>query len=641
MVHKMYWIRLLATAWLVVGASEAGSAAQLSPPLVGADVEAWFDGFVPRALHQGKIAGAVVVVVKDGQVLLKKGYGYADVADNIPVDPDTTLFRPGSVSKLFTWTAVMQLVEQGRLDLDRDVNEYLDFKIPATHPEPVTLRNLMRHMPGFEETARGLYMFDPRGLEPLELYVKNHIPRRIYPPGRIPAYSNYGTSLAGYIVQRVSGEPFHMYVAKHIFGPLGMGHSSFQQPLPPHLLPQMAQGYETRSQDPWPFELFGPSPAGGLSSSGADMARFMISYLQEGQYDGRRIVRPETVHLMYKPAFESPPGVNGMGLGFYHMNRHGLKIVGHGGNTHTFHTQMRLILEHDVGVFVSFNSRGRNGAVFSLIEGLLDGFIDRYFPAAVIPATSTLISSKHGQLAEGLYKTSRRWESSFFSILNLLQDRVTMNDDGTLVVSGVVGINNQPKRWREVEPLVWQELHGPDRLAMMLEDGDVTSVRTDQATALLRAPVWMSSAWNVPLLIGSVVVMLLTVLHLPIATLVRRHYGAARSLEPRDVLAYRLSRAAALVAVLFFAGWAAVFQRLMTNHVEFFNAGSDPWFRLLHLGGLLCMAGTGAIVWNSVRTWQRPSGIGERIWTLVLPVAALATVWFIGAFRLISISLDY
>ena len=119
-----------------------------------ADVEAWLDGFMPYALERGDIAGAVVVVVKDGQVLLQKGYGYADVAKRTPVDPETTLFRPGSVSKLFTWTAVMQLVEQGKLDLDADVNEYLDFEIPARDGKPVTLRQIMTHTAGLEETAR-------------------------------------------------------------------------------------------------------------------------------------------------------------------------------------------------------------------------------------------------------------------------------------------------------------------------------------------------------------------------------------------------------------------------------------------------------------------------------------------------------
>src|SRR5262249_1443685 len=191
------------------------------------DVEAYFDAFFPDALPRAAIPGAVVVVVKDGKVLLEKGYGFSDIKTRAPVDPARTLFRPGSISKLFTWTAVMQLVEQGKLDLDRDVNDYLDFQIPATFPKPITMRNLMTHTAGFEEHIKGLMVDDPARLLPLRTALIDSLPKRIYPPGEVSAYSNYGASLAGYIVQRVSGEKFEEYIAHHIFGPLHMEHSTF------------------------------------------------------------------------------------------------------------------------------------------------------------------------------------------------------------------------------------------------------------------------------------------------------------------------------------------------------------------------------------------------------------------------------
>src|SRR6266550_1093577 len=190
--------------------------------LTKTDAEAWLDGFFPYALQRGDVAGAVVVVVTDGAVLLQKGYGYSDVGERKPVDPERTLFRPGSVSKLFTWTAVMQLVEQGKLDLDADINTYLDFKIPPRQGAPVTLHNLMTHTAGFSETAKDLFVKDTSDLKPLRDYSIAHMPKRIFPPGVTPAYSNYATTLAGYIVQRTSGEPFSDYIDHHIFSPLGM-----------------------------------------------------------------------------------------------------------------------------------------------------------------------------------------------------------------------------------------------------------------------------------------------------------------------------------------------------------------------------------------------------------------------------------
>src|SRR5216684_351792 len=191
------------------------------PPheLTVADATAWLDGFMPMQLEREDIAGAVVLVVKDGKVLLAKGYGYKDVAKKIPVTPDSTLFRPGSISKLFTWTAVMQLVEQGKLDLDRDVNDYIDFKIPATYPQPITLRHIMTHTPGFEETIQELFVANASQLKPLDAYLKEHMPARIFPPGTTPAYSNYAATLAGYIVERASGQNFNDYVDEHVFKP--------------------------------------------------------------------------------------------------------------------------------------------------------------------------------------------------------------------------------------------------------------------------------------------------------------------------------------------------------------------------------------------------------------------------------------
>ncbi len=278
-----------------------------------ADVEAFLDGIVPVQLERDDIAGAVVAVVKDGKVLFAKGYGYADVKNKKPVSPENTLFRPGSISKLFTWTAVMQLVEQGKLDLDRDVNEYLDFKIPATYPQPITLRNIMTHTSGFGETVKELFVPDVKDLTPLRTYLMTHMPKRIFPPGVTPAYSNYATAMAGYIVQRVSGEPFDDYINKNIFQPLNMQHTTFAQPLPENLKPLMSNGYRVASSPAGKFEVVQAWPAGSVSTSAMDMTHFILAHLQNGQYNGARILRPETVERMHSRQFAPHPAMNAHG----------------------------------------------------------------------------------------------------------------------------------------------------------------------------------------------------------------------------------------------------------------------------------------------------------------------------------------
>ena len=217
-----------------------------------AALEAFLDGVISTQLKQYHIAGATVAVVKDGALLLAKGYGFADLEEGpVAVDPGRTLFRPGSVYKLITWTAVMQLVEKGQLDLDTDINCYLDFSIPARllnqggnePPRPITLADLMAHTAGFEEVALGVFVRSAKEVLPLGEYLKEFLPERVYPPGELGAYSNYGAALAGDIVERVSGMPFAGYVEKNIFAPLGMEHSTFRQPLPAALAGQMARGY--------------------------------------------------------------------------------------------------------------------------------------------------------------------------------------------------------------------------------------------------------------------------------------------------------------------------------------------------------------------------------------------------------------
>src|SRR6266699_6514225 len=311
------------------------AAPQPSPPaaFTKQDFEAFLDALIPSQLRTRNIAGAVVSVVKDGQVLFAKGYGYADFAAKKPVLADQTLFRPGSISKLFTATAVMQLVDQGKLDLDRDVNEYLDFAIPKTYPEPVTLRRLLTHTAGFEETLKNLFVAHESDMKALRTYLVNQMPQRIFPPGKIPSYSNYGFSVAGYIVERVSGEKFERYIDNHILKPMRMTNSKFDQPLPPELAAQMSKGYLNAAKKPRDFEFVQAAPAGSLSTTAADMTRFMLAFLQDGSVDGVAILKPETVRQMETRQFELHPMINGIGMNFMEYWLNPVRVIGHGGDT--------------------------------------------------------------------------------------------------------------------------------------------------------------------------------------------------------------------------------------------------------------------------------------------------------------------
>jgi len=620
-------------------ASQPGGA----PPLTAQDVTAWLDGFMPYALQRGNIAGAVVVVVKDGQPLVEKGYGVADVKTRKPVDPQTTLFRAGSVSKLFTWTAVMQLVQAGKIDLDADVNTYLDFKIPAAFGKPITMRELMTHSSGFSELAKDGITEDPKKFMALDVAVKSAIPSRIFAPGTTPAYSNYGATLAGYIVQRVSGEPFADYISKHIMTPLGMTHSTFDQPLPEGWEANMSKGYEVASGPAHRFEFIADSPAGGLSATGADIGKFMIAQLADGAFPGGAILDAKTAELMHSPQFRPVPPLPAMDLGFYQESANGHRVIGHAGDTQWFHGDLHLFLDDHVGLYISMNSLGNQVAIEFVRAALFRGFTDRYFPAPPenIPTWKHAVAD--GRTLAGDYIFTRRSDSGWLRLVSMLVPaKIGSDKDGIVTVSAFRGINAQPKHWREIGSFVWREVGGPSELAAVVRNGRVVFVTSDDlppAVALTPAPVW-AAAWNMPLFLATLAVLALTVILWPLVAVVRWRYKAAFPLTGRAALLHRLTRAICLVDLLFLCGWLGI--AAVGQNLGLFSSSVDWAFRLLQFVGLIGVVGTLAPVANAVVVLGDPSrGWWAKVVGVAIATACLATVWFAFAERLLTLRLAY
>ena len=323
----------------------------------------------------------------------------------------------------------MQLVEQGKLDLDHDVNEYLDFAIPPAFGKPVTLRNLMTHTPGFEEAVKNMLVDEPELQRSNETWLKQWVPARVFPPGEVPAYSNYGAGLAGYIVERVAHQPFDDYVDANLLRPLAMEHATFRQPLPDKLRADMAVAYGKASEPPHAFELVNVAPAGSLSASAVDMAHFMIAHLQQGRFGEAQILRPETAALMHGYEQRAIPALAPMALGFYHLQRNGRRVIAHGGDTQWFHSQLELYLDDGVGLFFSVDGNSPSG----LRKHLSEGFAARYFPAPAVARPATLATAReHGEVVAGHYVSSR---SSFTNLLSgsrlvpKLQDRAPLHVD--------------------------------------------------------------------------------------------------------------------------------------------------------------------------------------------------------------------
>ncbi|MFZ2236041.1 MAG: serine hydrolase domain-containing protein [Dokdonella sp.] len=617
-----------------------------SPNLNRVDLEAWLDGFMPYAIGRGDIPGAIVVVVKDGQPLLEKGYGYADVAEHKTVDPATTLFRPGSVSKLFTWTAVMQLVEEGKVDLDADIDAYLDFKIPPRDGKPITLRNIMTHTSGIEETARGLITSNPKDAIELGDYVKHWVPTRIFAPGVTPSYSNYATTLAGYIVQRVSGQPFDDYIEQHIFAPLGMQHSSFRQPLPPALQPLMSKGYKPGVVEPQGFEIVNPAPAGSLSASGADMGRFMIAHLQNGEYAGQRILKESTAVQMHTSGLDILPPLNRMVLGFYEDNINGHRVIAHAGDTQWFHSDLYLFLDDGVGLFVSFNSPGKEGVAGKIRGDLFKQFADRYLPGPISEGTVDVATAKlHAQQMLGVYENSRRSNDTFTSLANLAgQTKVVLTKDGSISLPSLTDLGGQAIKWREIAPYVWRDINSGNRLAAKVVDGKVQRFGVEPISPFMlfdRVPWWKSSAWLVPAFIVALLALALTVLAWPVSALVRRHYKAPYRLSGMDRKAHRTVRFAALVTlVTIFA--AMIFLSMLLSNFDRLNAGNDWIVSLLRIAALIVFPiATLVAAWSTWVTIRSNRRWTAKLWSIVLFLSCLTVLWVSYAFGLAGFTANY
>jgi CubicO group peptidase (beta-lactamase class C family) len=454
-----------------------------------ATLAAYVEGLAHGMLTRGDIAGMVVSVVRRDRTVLVGGYGRASLEPERAADGTETLFRIGSVSKTFTYTAAMQLIERGRIGLDDPVNLHLPeaLKLPdAGYAEPVRVRHLMSHTAGFEDSALGhLFGRDPARVLPLADYLARHRPARVRPPGTVAVYSNYSLGLLGALVAQVSGLSFEDYVEQNLTGPLGMSRSSFREPglpdtdarrLDPALAAALATGYERKAGgfEPGVFQYMAQvGPAGAMSATAADMARWMRVHLREGELDGTRILTSENARRMREILFRNAgdPGVGAVAHGFL-AGRVGPHFsYGHGGATLYFHSTLLLLPEADLGVFVSANTGNARSAVLEVARLI----VERLAPeTAVLPATVTTDASALARFA-GSYRSNRR---NYSRIEKLIMDAgsditVAPGSDGALRVSA----GGETMRWVPVAATVFVDPETGSRAEFLTDAaGEVTGL---------------------------------------------------------------------------------------------------------------------------------------------------------------------
>lgn len=433
---------LIASSALQPNVSASTTNQQAAVPLEAKQVEAFVDGFFNQPQNKEQLTGAAVVLVKGDGVLFQKGYGYADLKSKKPIDAENSVFRIASISKLFTATAVMQLVEQGKIDLQGDVQAYLgDLKIPNKTGKTLTMEHLLTHTTGFDYT-------DSPNLSEKEVpnnqFIKEQIPTIVRDPGEAYRYDNYAFNLQGYIVERLSGVPFSQYVQKHILEPLGMGSSSFQ--ITPELREHLATPY-TAKKEPIPEYLSYPAeaPDGGMFSTGGDMAKFMIAQLNGGQLADARILSKESVKNMQQIHHRIHPQIPGTAYGFetfYSNNYNGQSVIGKGGDLSGYHSWMWLMPEQKVGGFIVVNGDGTN-----LRENFFAAFMDHFYPET--PKQKSYLKPSKTELSQltGVYQDLR---------IPFWVFQVTVTDDGLLNIVDPYGSHTL----REIEPMLFEDEQG-------------------------------------------------------------------------------------------------------------------------------------------------------------------------------------
>jgi CubicO group peptidase (beta-lactamase class C family) len=611
-------------------------------------MEAFMDKELGKEMKKRHITGAAVSVVKDGKLFFAKGYGHADLKKGIPVDPEQTTFRIGSVTKLYTWTAVMQLAEQGKLDLNADVNTYLDFRVPDTYPQPITLKDLMTHTAGFEDRYYERLAKDPNDLLPPREWLVSHMPARVRPPGEIAAYSSYGAALAGYIVARVSGEPYDQYVQEHIINPLGMAHTTAHSPTPQDIRAHASVGY---TYEDGAFKAFpdysdmgqpAMAPAGGMQSSATDMARFMIAQLRDGGHGDAstadaRILKESTLRRMHGTLYTPDPRILGTAYGFFDFSDNGQRTIGHSGESDPINSVLLLLPDQNLGVFVVYNSEG-GGDLTNQHLGFQRAFFDHYYPApAVKPIQPPADFAERAGHLVGSYRITGGTVGTSYTTLEKVgvlfgMSTVKISDggDGTLLFTNPWG------KWRFVEtkPLYFRQVDGPFHILFREDErGRITHMFTDYTPmfAFEKLKWYETSAFNMALAAGCVLAFLSMIAVAAVRFIRYRRQSGYRKADPRGArVAYQIVVGISILNLLFVVGTV-----LWGNPVPLFGV-SMIYKIVLGLGVLSAVLTVGALLYG-VLAWKRSYwGIAARVHYTLVTVAAVAFVWFLNFWNLLG-----
>lgn len=645
-------VLVLATAFTEVRAQPVSPAsppasAPSTVPASDSEIADFFDQYLVSKSQELSIPGGAVIVYRDGHRVLAKGYGLADVQSERPVDLDRSLFRAASSSKMLTWLLAMKLVEEDSLDLDEDINAYLDFEIPAAFDQPITTRHLLTHTAGFPEHFHGL--FDRDQSVPLGERLRRNVPERVYAPGTTVAYSNYAAALTGYLVERLRGEPWEQAVRKSIFEPAGMEDSTVAQPVPLAMAPHLVSNYRYRDPRPGPFRT-ALAPVGSLSATAADMGRFVAMLAERGRGAKGRVIAPATLERMMTLQMPLAPGLpDGLGLGFLVGEYRGIRYAGHAGNmSGTLSTDFEILPDHGLAWYWVLTSQGPGERARRVRTELLHGVIDRF----VAPSTSPIPSSPPSSAVlssapdvAGSYLSTRRIHSGplmFSGLMN--RTHATAQSDGSLTIHS----SGQTTRW--LPAARDRFVHEDTGIPLVAVRGGGGKVERIASAALYPVAVFeRRSAWAslVPLLaVVALAPILLALIAQPLLWLGRRRRRSRPATDTGSEVArpewigrrQRAARISYWMIVATVAAWGAMGLAIAIDFAFLFERPAA--LRVL-LGGLAILTPVFAftLFWDALVAWRDPErGLLHRVGSAGLAMGAMALAILLYALEVIDFS---
>ena len=599
------WKRIVVGAVVLATLGVTGGVASAAPPDVTdlKQVEAFLEERLPKLLKDERIPGGAVSVVAGGKLVTARGYGFANVETKQQVKADETLFPIDSVSKLFTATAVMQLVEQGKLDLHTDVNRYLTgtkVSVPDTFKgKPITLAALLTHSAGFEELNAGTFAGTDDDHPDFDTYLKEHQPKRVRPPGILSAYSNYGIALAGFVVQTKSKQSFEEYVEQHILEPLDMHHTTFDQPPSPALKRHQATGHRPDGDRNRPvddgYDIL--APAGAAVATVTDMSRFMLAHLGTDQ---GRILKPATANTMHSKQFTPDERLPGMAYGFYEGEVSGERTIQHGGDGAGTHGLLTLIPERNAGIYLVVNGDGTGVGGTAVVERIAHEFVRHFYPKPT--QAPNVIPAKAIDQFAGTYRYARISDTDISRGFAIMQTTVTVDAhaDGTVTTNGRMSVDPTKTHvtWLPVGDRLFQEKGGEGKLAFTArEDGTtVMSLGDDPTVGWTKLRWYEQPSLHLAVIVGSLAV-LLTMLAWPVVALVRRR-------TPTGGRPARIIAGTMLFVLTAFLGGLAYYLSNLDTFIDQLLAGSTALNALLTLPLIAAVLGI-AVVVNAAVAWRK------------------------------------